>query len=74
MKNTVKQKLLLIGNSLLFVCALIQMSTAMGFTTGTAVSGAYSVHTFTGYAMFALIAFHLFLNFSWIKGQFGKKK
>lgn len=74
MKGGTKQKLLLIVNLLLFICLMVQLVTALGFVFGFAGAGFWAVHKYSGFILFILVLFHLILNFSWIKGQFRKKK
>lgn len=66
MKAQLKQKLLVPINIMLFICFVIQMSTALAFVLGFAGSLSYFLHMNVGFLMGLLVICHVYLNWSWI--------
>ncbi len=72
-----KQKALKIVNPILFVSAIIQISTGiiLAFHLFKKIMGFIGeVHEYNGFLLSLLILIHLYLNWSWVKATFFRKK
>jgi len=72
-KARTRQRALIVVNGGLFLCALLQLVTAVGFVTGLAGGPFWVLHRYSGFLMLALIISHLVLNFGWIQSLLKKK-
>jgi hypothetical protein len=62
-------------NLLLAVVAIVQLSTAVCLTfIPESTERIVPIHMAVGFALFVLLLLHIFLNWSWIKSNFFKKK
>ncbi|HSW38740.1 MAG TPA: hypothetical protein VLL97_04540 [Acidobacteriota bacterium] len=68
-----KQKMLKILNPILFVIAFFQCVNIILLKTGDA-SFMDEIHEWNGILLLALLALHIFLNWSWVKVNIFNKK
>lgn len=74
MNGEMKNRVLMVVNTLLLILLGIQAVTAILSVSGLGGGWNYRIHTTGGFVMVLVAIIHLVLNFGWIRARFSRKQ